>query len=103
MEPSLPWPTTITSSNIYTYTIRIQVNALDDQNTTEDEILKHDWYDILLSMLSYCNLFADEYGMSARNSLVFEDAKKMIAMCTNVRPFAEHDYAVSLAVIDGDI
>jgi hypothetical protein len=48
-------------------------------------------------------LFANECDMSARNHLGMERAKKMIAICTNTRQHGGDDFAVFLAVIDGDI
>ena len=40
---------------------------------------------------------------ASRNALGIERAKKMIAICTNSREHGEDDFAVSLAVVDGDI
>ena len=39
----------------------------------------------------------------ARHSLGMAQAKKMIAICTNIREHKEDDSAVSLSVIDGEV
>ena len=40
---------------------------------------------------------------AARNALGIARAKKMIAICTDTRQHNEDDFAVSLAVIDGEV
>ena len=57
--------------------------ALGDENATEDIALKYTWSVIVLSMLLYVVLFANECVMSARNRLGIEHTTKMVAICTS--------------------
>jgi hypothetical protein len=40
---------------------------------------------------------------ASRNALGIERGKKLITICANSRQAKENDFAVSLAVVDGDI
>ena len=43
---------------------KLNCHASDDENAIEDANIKHAWYDIALSMLSYCGKFVNECDMS---------------------------------------